>query len=997
MIDFGLAKALQQQTRLTDKTMLTEFGQVVGTIQYMSPEQAELNQLDIDTRTDVYSLGVMLYELLTGSTPIEVETLRKQALLQVLAAIRDEEPPRPSDRLSSATNAAVSGISAQRRIDPTRLKQVLKGELDWIVMKSIEKDRTRRYESANGLAQDLNNYLHCDVVTARPPSVFYRIRKMSMRHRGLVAALAAIVVLMVSGTTGTTWFAFSAQRAKSLAVRQANELLLEKTRFEAESRRATSEANRALRAESDTAAALARAEASLAQSNFLLADSARVSFRSSLAKKMLHEIPRQYRGMEWNLCLRRADGSDVTCYGHTARVFCVRFAPSGKSIASCGQVGEVMLWDAITGKLLKKISTKQKSNLSLSYHPKGNFIVTNSQHSLSLIDVEDGETITVTCPEARCSQFISDGSYVIAGHKDGSVRFYDGGSLKQVREIRAHEQPVEAVCSNMVSKMFATAGADGMVKLWSLKSGELLQTLEGHASIATCIDFHPDGKTLVSGGWDGFVRVWDTETGKLLQSTKAHDDKVFSVAYSPDGTAYTSSGYDGLIRTWDTNGGTLLRTFSGHDTAGHGNGSVYAVCYHPDAHRIASAGLDSTVRIWDVVSGVNDCELRVHSSYVEDAKWSPDGQIVASVGADGLLCVWDSVSGAIRAEHTEDCPIECLSVSPSSKEIAFAARTNVKVYDLQSKTIATIHTGDGIVSRVAYSPDGKWIAIAFGSGELIILDGKSSIIRTRLQAHDCPIYSLAISSDSQYFATGGEDGEIRLWKASDGSLVWHVQANRGWTQCLAFSPDGTKIASGHERNVIEIRNIDDFKLVNILNGHTSRVHSICYAQGGTRIISGGYEGDLKIWDAFNGAELLSLNAHKDWVTSVDYDPIRQRIACSGRTGVVRILDASDKFESIYLQDSHIARTVAFDSSEKIAKLDSAFDSSAPTEYLISSTGLPTSNIALASFGSSSVVIGFSPLEKYFVYPRQSGIFLIDCMFKDHPDVHSYRVWKSSRW
>jgi len=205
VIDFGLAKALQHTTRLTDKTMFTEFGQVVGTLQYMSPEQAEMDQQDIDTRTDIYSLGVMLYELLTGSTPIDEGTLKQQAILKILETIREKEPPRPSARLSNITNESVSGISDQRRIEASKLKNILRGELDWIVMKSIEKNRSRRYETANGFAEDLTRYLAGEVVSARPPSVFYRVRKFVQRNKWQVAAFITISNLLLIGLCGTAY------------------------------------------------------------------------------------------------------------------------------------------------------------------------------------------------------------------------------------------------------------------------------------------------------------------------------------------------------------------------------------------------------------------------------------------------------------------------------------------------------------------------------------------------------------------------------------------------------------------------------------------------------------------------------------------------------------------------------------------------------------------------------------------------------------------------
>src|SRR5438477_7408083 len=191
VIDFGVAKATGQ--KLTDRTLFTEIGQVVGTLEYMSPEQAELNQLDIDTRSDIYSLGVLLYELLTGSTPLERKRVKTAAMLEVLRLIREEEPPKPSTRLS--TTDELPSVAANRGLEPKKLSGLVRGELDWIVMKALEKDRNRRYETANGFAMDVQRYLADEPVQACPPSVGYKLRKFARRNKGPVLGASVIVLL----------------------------------------------------------------------------------------------------------------------------------------------------------------------------------------------------------------------------------------------------------------------------------------------------------------------------------------------------------------------------------------------------------------------------------------------------------------------------------------------------------------------------------------------------------------------------------------------------------------------------------------------------------------------------------------------------------------------------------------------------------------------------------------------------------------------------------
>jgi serine/threonine protein kinase len=222
VIDFGVAKATGP--KLAEETLCTTFGQVVGTLEYMSPEQAKLNALDIDTRSDIYALGVLLYELLTGTTPFERQRLYQAALDEVLRIIHEEEPPRPSTRLS--TTAELPQIAANRGVEPKKLSGLVRGELDWIVMKCLEKDRNRRYDTANSLAADLQRSLHDEPVTACPPSAWYRLRKSVRRHRTSVLAAGLVFLALLVGAVGSTWNWLDARaerEAKELARRQAQD------------------------------------------------------------------------------------------------------------------------------------------------------------------------------------------------------------------------------------------------------------------------------------------------------------------------------------------------------------------------------------------------------------------------------------------------------------------------------------------------------------------------------------------------------------------------------------------------------------------------------------------------------------------------------------------------------------------------------------------------------------------------------------------------------
>jgi tetratricopeptide (TPR) repeat protein len=220
VIDFGVAKATEQ--RLTERTMFTEYGAIIGTPEYMSPEQAELSGLDVDTRGDVYSLGVLLYELLTGSTPLERSTLRAAGYDEILQRIKHEEPPKPSTRISHSGDRLAS-IAAVRRIEPARLTKLVRGELDWIVMKALEKERTRRYDTANGMARDIQRYLDGDPVEAGPPSALYKLRKFARKHRATLVAASAFASLLLAAIVVTSVLAIRAIRAEADTKRALDE------------------------------------------------------------------------------------------------------------------------------------------------------------------------------------------------------------------------------------------------------------------------------------------------------------------------------------------------------------------------------------------------------------------------------------------------------------------------------------------------------------------------------------------------------------------------------------------------------------------------------------------------------------------------------------------------------------------------------------------------------------------------------------------------------
>src|SRR6266852_2575748 len=345
VIDFGIAKALGPQ--LTEKTLYTGFAQMVGTPMYMSPEQAALGGLDMDTRSDIYSLGVLLYELLTGTTPFDKERLRTAAYDEMRRIIREEEPAKPSMRMSTLGQAA-STASVNRKSDPQKLSQLFRGELDWIVMKCLEKDRNRRYESASAFAADVQRYLNDEPVLACPPTAMYRFRKFARRNRRTLA-MGSVLVLAARDGIGALAVSSVLVWKADKDVWKANMDLKEsvdRERREAYFQRIT----------------VAHRELSI--------DNLAATLQA------LQDCPEDLRDWEWHYLMRLCKVEPLVIQEKKA-VHGVAFSADGGQLASAGGDGDVRIWNSRTGEEVKRLpAAHSDAVVAVAFHPYGRHLAT---------------------------------------------------------------------------------------------------------------------------------------------------------------------------------------------------------------------------------------------------------------------------------------------------------------------------------------------------------------------------------------------------------------------------------------------------------------------------------------------------------------------------------------------------------------------------------------------------------------------------------------------
>ena len=790
VIDFGVAKAIEQ--RLTERTLFTQYGTMVGTLEYMSPEQAEMSALGVDTRSDIYSLGVLLFELLTGSTPLDRKRVRAAAYGEVVRMIKEEDSPRPSTRLSESRELLAS-ISAQRHMEPAKLAKSVRGELDWIVMKSLEKDRNRRYATANGFAADVLRYLNDESVQACPASAAYHFKKFARRNNRLLATSGVVALALVVGTAVSTWQAIRATTAEG----QANTNLKS-----AEAQRQKAQEQVLLTDEANVQGLHRLYEAELAQvkaGSLSRRPGQRLDSLETLANATA--LARELKlPAENNLRLRNAAIACLALSDLRLANEWVDYPLGFRHLDFDGNLEHCAIVDDQGAVRIYRV----KDNTQTAYLPKlgahwveltrdGDFVVVYATQGLQVWSLAPVEPVLVCDFPAGmvvAFDFSSDGRQYALLYADGTITVNDLVSAKSSLRLPPGTSGTRIALSPNNQEIAVGSGTGVQVR--DLNSGEVTATLQ-HPMPVDSLVWHPNSKMLAVSGTDSKVYLWDTSTGKANFVLGGFVNGGIRMTFSHSGNLLATTGWEAKMRLWDSRTGQLL--CSAMSAGG------FKPRFSANDHFLSTSRHENKVGLWEVAE-CNEYRTPTHqfarpnTPYFNPSVFG-NGKLLA-VGAYGGVGVWELSSGRELSflalpgtNFTATGPSGSLLTNGSAGLLRWDVTRNSSIPGGLKIGPPLKLAIPGSICDVASSHDGRVIASAQFDGGMVLHadrpDRPVSLVR-----HDDARY-VSVSPDGKLVVTGSHnDSAVNIWNSESGALVKRL-TGASWR--ATFSPDGKWLSS----------------------------------------------------------------------------------------------------------------------------------------------------------------------------------------------------------
>ncbi|MCA9194764.1 MAG: protein kinase [Planctomycetales bacterium] len=827
VIDFGVAKALDRQA--SDQTIYTGLLQLIGTPLYMSPEQAGQSSLDIDTRSDIYSLGVILYELLTETTPFESETLKRAGVDEMRRIIREVDPPRPSVRVSTLRAATTTTMGECRTA--TNLGRALRGELDWIVMKAMEKDRTRRYETANALAEDVQRFLNNEPVEAHRITALGRTLKWLRRHPASTVVIAVTLVSAIVLAGQAFWH--NARLRSSLAVS-------DKLR------------NDGVRRERELREQLYSGDVRLAWQLWLSGDESKA--HETLQRHESKKPQEDTRGFAWHYLHNVLRDRGRVVARHESSILAAAACPHERWLATSDKSGMVRITD-----------------------------LSSDVESASWRNSEQ---------EVTSLRFSHDASTLATAGQDQTIRLYRVGSWEEIACLRGHDGTITAIDWSPDDRQLVSGSRDHKVLIWDVNTQKAFFRLEGHTDAVRDVAWSPDGKWIASCGRDPEVRLWDANRGLLRSAMPGQDDLMLRLAFNSNSRWLACGGYHGVlnlydvslakfITRYDASGQIFSLVFADEDDlllAGKDHGRVELIRINRDTGQPAQfreAGIhNGTLRA--VVLPQGSRNLITASEEELSVVTRPLLEVVGNQRlrfSDECLCILDAPFRAITT-NGPDLGERCMSpdtfrVLQSSRKSVFrravsspdgshlAAATElggVIVMNTQTGTVMHLESVGKELASLTFQTKGQLIAAGTTRGELVLWDHSSGKLAKRITVLDEGVSVEATFSPdgNRLFAVCAD--RLLDWDLAHGQQTFHSLDAPKW--CLAVSPDGTRLALGGEQHC-SLWDAGSMQELQVLSGHR-RIYLVAFSPDGRTLATLGDDRSIRLWHVRTGRELLTL-------------------------------------------------------------------------------------------------------------------------------------------
>jgi WD40 repeat protein len=839
----------------------------------MAPEQAEGKAKQVGPLADVYALGAILYELLTGRPPF-----RGTTVLETLEQVKMDEP-----------------------VPPSRLVPAVPRDAETIVLKCLQKDAARRYPSAEALAEDLRRFLEDRPIRARRISSAERLLRWGRRNKLVAGLLASLVVTLVAGFTVSTaqWI-----RADRHAAREAG---------------LSADLARELRTSERLSADLAR---ELYTSDILAIQQAwEVGNVERMGDLLGRHIPKpgqpDWRGFEWYVFWRnhqRVQPFRTFRVSDTAWQFAA--TPNGRTLAVLVYVHaldpaddriDVTLWDAATDWEPRTFrGAPETFGIAITLSPDGSVFATGSEleakggkpQVISIWDAATGKPLRrgPVGHDAKVSMgalaFSPNGTKLLWGDKDKKIYLWDL-QTGEVKLFPGHEAFYTGVAFDPKGRWIASASYEGTVKLWDLKTRLEVRSFDG-LSYTTDVAFSPDGRYLAAGTASG-ARMWDLtrpEEPREIQTKGQRNAQALrnELSFSPDGL-YLASGSSNTVRMWEVESGEGRATLRGHSL------QVFCTAFLDGGRLLASGSEDRTVKFWDVAQALGERDvLAAHSGGVEALAFTPNGRTLVSGGHDARIRRWDVGTGRPLAPlgvPEVRKPVQSLAISLDGRNLA---DPRVGLWDLETgrplELVAEVE--EHILSSVAFSPTESILAMAH-LGTIRLWDTMTRKLLRSLKTpslHD--VNSLAFSPDSRILASAGEDLKVTLWQVATGQEhAGHLVGHTGAIQSVAFAPEGRALVSGSRDGTMIIWDIADPthpSLRRKLEGNAGAIWAAAYSPDGKTIATGHDDGTVKLWDPdpITGGERCTLVGHTGKVGALAFSPDGSILATGDAGGTIRL-------------------------------------------------------------------------------------------------------------